>query len=93
MPAGSGAIFGAIFVSLLPVVLAILRDELPGAIAQQAGLEPMLFGLIIVIFVLFEPEGINGRWRKFLHFFETFPYYRKASFVRQKSYLKTERMR
>ena len=26
-------------------------------------------------------------------FFETFPYYRKASFVRQKSYLKTERMR
>ena len=89
----TGAIFGAIFVSLLPVVLAILRDELPGVIAQQAGLEPMLFGLIIVIFVLFEPEGINGRWRKLLHFFETFPYYRKASFVRQKSYLKTERMR
>jgi branched-chain amino acid transport system permease protein len=89
----TGAIFGAIFVSLLPVVLAILRDELPGAIAQQAGLEPMLFGVIIVIFVLFEPEGINGRWRKLLHFFETFPYYRKASFVRQKSYLKTERMR
>ena len=53
----------------------------------------MLFGLIIVIFVVFEPDGINGRWRKLLHFFETFPYYRKASFVRQKSYLKTERMR
>jgi branched-chain amino acid transport system permease protein len=88
-----GAIFGAIFVSLLPVALSILRDVLPGAISQQAGLEPMLFGLIIVIFVVFEPEGINGRWRKLLHFFETFPYYRKASFVRQKSYLKTERMR
>ena len=69
----TGAIFGAIFVSLLPVALSILRDVLPGVIAQQAGLEPMLFGLIIV--------------------FETFPYYRKASFVRQKSYLKTERMR
>jgi branched-chain amino acid transport system permease protein len=88
-----GAIFGAIFVSLLPVALSILRDVLPGAISQQAGLEPMLFGLIIVIFVIFEPEGINGRWKKLLHFFETFPYYRKASFVRQKSYLKTERMR
>ena len=88
-----GAIFGAIFVSLLPVALSILRDVLPGAMAQQAGLEPMLFGLIIVIFVVFEPEGINGRWKKLLHFFETFPYYRKASFVRQKSYLKTERMR
>ena len=60
---------------------------------KQAGLEPMLFGLIIVIFVIFEPDGINGRWKKLLHFFETYPYYRKASFVRQKSYLKTERMR
>jgi branched-chain amino acid transport system permease protein len=89
----TGAIFGAIFVSLLPVVLSILRDVLPGVIAQQAGLEPMLFGLIIVVFILFEPDGINGRWKKLLHFFETFPYYRKASFVRQKSYLKTERMR
>ena len=37
---------------------------LPGAIGQQAGLEPMAFGLIIVIFVVFEPEGINGRWKK-----------------------------
>ena len=89
----SGAIFGAIFVSLLPVLLSILRDVLPGAISQQAGLEPMLFGLIIVVFILFEPDGINGRWKKLLHFFETFPYYRKSSFVRQKSYLKTERMR
>jgi branched-chain amino acid transport system permease protein len=88
-----GAIFGAIFISLLPVVLSIMRDWLPGVIGQQAGLEPMVFGLIIVIFVLFEPEGINGRWKKLLHFLETFPYYRKASFVRQKSYLKTERMR
>jgi len=89
----TGAIFGAIFVSLLPVLLSLLRDILPGAISQQAGLEPMLFGVIIVLFVIFEPDGINGRWKKLLHFFETFPYYRKASFVRQKSYLKTERMR
>ena len=73
--------------------LAFLRDELPGIIGQQAGLEPMLFGLIIVLFILFEPEGINGRWLKIRFFFESFPYYRRASFVRQKSYLKTERMR
>ena len=88
-----GAIFGAIFVSLLPVVLSILRDVLPGFIAEQPGLEPMLFGIIIVIFIIFEPDGINGRWQKLKHFFETFPYYRKSSFVRQKRYLKTERMR
>ena len=88
-----GAVFGAIFVSLLPVARSFLRDVLPDKIGQEAGLEPMLFGLIIVLFIVFEPQGINGRWQKLKHFIETFPYYRKASFVRQKSYLKTERMR
>lgn len=88
-----GAIFGAIFVSLLPVALSFLKDVLPAGIGQQAGLEPLLFGLIIVLFIVFEPQGIYGRWMKIRFFFETFPYYRKSSFVRQKSYLKTERMR
>ena len=88
-----GAVFGAIFVSVLPVALSFLKDVLPPAIGQQAGLEPLLFGLIIVLFIVFEPLGINGRWQKLRYFFETFPYYRKSSFVRQKSYLKTERMR
>lgn len=88
-----GAIFGAILVSLLPVALTFLKDILPPAIGQQAGLEPLLFGLIIVLFIVFEPDGIYGRWMKIRYFFETFPYYRRSSFVRQKSYLKTERMR
>jgi len=88
-----GAIFGAILISLLPVAITFLKDVLPPSIGQQAGLEPLLFGLIIVVFIVFEPDGINGRWLKIRYFFETFPYYRKASFVRQKSYLKTERMR
>ena len=88
-----GAIFGAIFVSLLPIALSFLKDTLPAWVGQQAGLEPLLFGLIIVLFIVFEPQGIHGRWMKLRHFFETFPYYRKSSFVRQKSYLKTERLR
>jgi branched-chain amino acid transport system permease protein len=88
-----GAIFGAILVSLLPIAISFLKDVLPPAVGQQAGLEPLLFGLIIVLFILFEPQGIYGRWMKLRFFFETFPYYRKSSFVRQKSYLKTERMR
>ncbi len=88
-----GAIFGAILVSALPIAISFLKDALPPAIGQQAGLEPLLFGVIIVLFIVFEPQGIYGRWMKIRYFFETFPYYRKSSFVRQKSYLKTERMR
>ncbi len=88
-----GAIFGAIFISILPVLLSFLKDVLPPSIGQTAGLEPLLFGLIIVAVIVFEPQGIYGRWLKLRFFLETFPYYRKASFVRQKSYLKTERLR
>jgi len=88
-----GAIFGAIIISVLPVALSFLKDMLPSSIGQTAGIEPLLFGLIIVFVIVFEPGGLYGRWMKIRFFFETFPYYRKSSFVRQKSYLKTERMR
>ncbi|MGB3500860.1 MAG: branched-chain amino acid ABC transporter permease [Mesorhizobium sp.] len=89
----SGAIFGAIFVSFLPNIIDGLRVVLPPSIANQAGLEYLLFGLVIALFILFEPQGIYGRWRKLRLFIETYPYYRRATFVRQKRYLKSERFR
>jgi len=88
-----GVIFGAIFIGILPQGIAIMRDSLPPAISQIAGLEPGLFGLILVLFLIFEPLGIYGRWRKIRSFFEEFPLYRKATHKRQKSYLRTERVR
>ena len=88
-----GAILGAIVISLLPVGISFLKGILPPVIGQTAGLEPLLFGLIIVLVIVFEPGGLYGRWMKIRFFFETFPYYRKSSFVRQKAYLTTERMR
>jgi branched-chain amino acid transport system permease protein len=57
------------------------------------GLESALFGLILILFILFEPRGIYGRWLKIRTYFELFPFYRRDMFRRQKSYLKTERMR
>ena len=53
-----GAILGAVFVSILPVALSFLKDVLPPSLGQTAGLEPLLFGLIIVIVIVFEPLGI-----------------------------------
>jgi len=46
-----------------------------------------------VLFVLFEPLGIYGRWMKIKLFFQLFPLYKKATFKRQKSYTKSERVR
>ncbi|MFQ5547045.1 MAG: branched-chain amino acid ABC transporter permease [Woeseia sp.] len=88
-----GVFFGAVFIGLLPQGIAILRDSLPAAIGQQPGLEPGVFGLILVLFLIYEPLGLYGRWRKIRQFFEEFPLYRKATHKRQKSYLRTERVR
>lgn len=88
-----GVFYGAIFIGLLPQGIAIMRDTLPAAIGQMPGLEPGLFGLILVLFLIFEPLGIYGRWRKIRQFFDEFPLYRKSTHKRQKSYLRTERVR
>ncbi|SLN46676.1 branched-chain amino acid ABC transporter permease [Oceanibacterium hippocampi] len=88
-----GPILGATFIMILPLIIRGMRDLLPSAISEQAGLEPLVFGLIIVLFILFEPTGMAGRWTKIRRFIETFPYYRADSFERQKRYVKTERMR
>lgn len=88
-----GVIFGAIFIGFLPQAIALARDTLPSAIAQVPGLEPGVFGLILVLFLIYEPLGIHGRWVKIRSYFEQFPLYRKSTHQRQKSYLRTERMR
>jgi len=88
-----GVIFGAIFVVLLPQAVAFARGVLLPAIGQIPVLEPGLFGLILVLFLVFEPLGIYGRWVKVRLFFNEFPLYRKATYKRQRSYLRTERVR
>ena len=62
-------------------------------IVKQPGLEPGIFGLILVLFILFEPRGIYGRWVKIKLYFSQFPLYRRATFTQKKSYMKSERFR
>lgn len=88
-----GVIYGAIFIGLLPQGIAIMRDNLPAAVSQIPGLEPGIFGLILVLVLIYEPLGIYGRWLKVRSYFEEFPLYRKATHKRQRSYLRTERLR
>lgn len=88
-----GVIFGAIFIGLLPQGIAIFRDVVPPVVAQVPGLEPGIFGLFLVLFLIYDPQGIYGRWLKIRSYFEEFPLYRRATHKRQKSYLRTERLR
>jgi len=110
-----GALYGAVFVAMLPVLISQARDQAPqwvghaagllgrdaGSAAylaveqfvKQPGLEPGIFGLILVLFILFEPLGIYGRWRKLQLYFSVFPLYKRATFRRQKTYMRSERLR
>jgi len=88
-----GVIFGALFVRLLPQFIAIIRDDLPFGIGRMPGLEPSLFGLVLVVVILFEPGGIYGRWIKIKHWFQAYPLKRRTGFRRQKSYARSERLR
>jgi branched-chain amino acid transport system permease protein len=88
-----GAIYGALFVRLLPQAIAIVRDDLPWGIGRMPGLEPSLFGLILVLCILFEPAGIYGRWVKIKRWFREYPLHRRAARRRQKSYARSERLR
>ena len=63
------------------------------AVASANGLKGAIYGVIIVLFVLFEPLGLYGRWLKIKLFFQLFPLYKRATFKRQKIYVKSERNR
>ena len=88
-----GAALGAAFVVLLPQLTSLLKDSFPGSIAAQPSLETVIFGMILVGTIIWEPQGIYGRWLKIKHYFTVFPTYRKSTFVKQKKFVKTERMR
>ena len=68
-------------------------QESVAKVASAAGLKGAIYGLMIVFFIIFEPLGIYGRWLKIKLFFQTFPLYKKATFKRQKTYVKSERNR
>jgi branched-chain amino acid transport system permease protein len=87
-----GAVLGAAFVIVLPQVISIAKDYLPSNIAGS-GLQAVVFGLVLIVFIIFEPLGLYGRWLKVRTWFELFPFYRRGMFRRQKSYMKSERLR
>ena len=52
----------------------------------------VVFGVVLIAFVLFEPLGLYGRWLKVRTYLQLFPFYRKGMFKRQKSFQKSDRL-
>ena len=88
-----GAFLGAMFLITMPQLIALGKDFLPVAIGQSPGLQAVVYGVVLIGFVMFEPMGLYGRWLKIRTWFELFPFYRKGMFKRQKSFQKSDRLK
>lgn len=88
-----GAFLGAIFLIVMPQMIAIGKDFLPAAIGGATGLQGTVYGMVLIAFVLFEPMGLYGRWLKIRTWIQLFPFYRRGMFKRQKSFQKSDRLK
>jgi branched-chain amino acid transport system permease protein len=86
-----GAVFGTAFVIFLPQLIIVSKGYLPVFLRDQTGLEAALYGLMIILFILFEPMGLYGRWLKLRFYFQMFPLYKSETFKKEKKYYKAER--
>jgi branched-chain amino acid transport system permease protein len=76
-----GSIFGAIFVTLLPIVIRYVMEVFGGIFFRPEtvlnlipNLRLMMFGALIIFFLIVEPEGLNRLWRNIRSYFRVWPF-------------------
>ena len=75
MGSTAGAIFGAVSLKLLDEVVTIVGPILSAAVAPQAAasLGLIMRGLVIIVFLIFEPRGLAHRWEMIKAYFRLWP--------------------
>ncbi len=73
-----GSILGAIFMVLAPELLNVLtsasREVFPGLGQLLIPLKEVVFGCLIVLFLIFEPHGLAEIWHRVKNFFSLWPF-------------------
>ncbi|MGH7267979.1 MAG: branched-chain amino acid ABC transporter permease [Candidatus Rokuibacteriota bacterium] len=76
-----GSIFGAIFITLLPIAIRYTMEAFGGLVFTPAAvlniipnLRLILFGALIIGFLVVEPEGLNRLWRNIRSYFRVWPF-------------------
>jgi branched-chain amino acid transport system permease protein len=76
-----GSILGAVFVTMLPIALRLAMEPLaglffnPGEMSSViASTRLVLFGGLIIFFLVVEPEGLNRLWRNIRNYFRVWPF-------------------
>jgi len=79
MGSAVGPIFGVLFFRALDFLLTELSPALQSAFSGQSagfttGIAPTLFGLVIILFLVFEPRGLAHRWALFKASYRLWPF-------------------
>jgi len=77
-----GSVLGAIFVGALPALIDEYSSAIPGVATEAGGdgfisvfaLNQAIFGLLIVLFLMFEPRGLAGIWFRVKAYFKAWPF-------------------
>src|ERR1700722_2415458 len=76
-----GSVLGAIFVTLLPIVTRWVLEGAGALVFSQAdlaniipNLRLVMFGGLIIFFLVVEPEGLNRLWRNIRNYFRVWPF-------------------
>lgn len=74
----TGSYLGATFMTLLPAILSNLGRAVKSSFPMIDSILPFIqqaaFGLVIVLFLIFEPEGLNKIWKNVKDYFRLWPF-------------------
>ncbi|HMN80537.1 MAG TPA: branched-chain amino acid ABC transporter permease [Burkholderiaceae bacterium] len=73
-----GSVLGAVFMTFVPELLRLLANlgaqTFPGLTAIVLPMGQVVFGLLIIGFLVFEPHGLTAIWRRIRHVFHIWPF-------------------
>jgi len=74
-----GPILGVVFIRLIDMLVTELSPALQSTFPNlppgfTSGIAPLLFGLAIILFIIFEPRGLAHRWQLFKASYRLWPF-------------------
>ncbi|NMC50490.1 MAG: branched-chain amino acid ABC transporter permease [Desulfovibrio sp.] len=73
-----GSVFGAVFLTVLPEAINFAAQHAGQTFAGVAdyllAMKAGVFGLVLVLFLIFEPEGLARRWRLIKAYWKLYPF-------------------
>ncbi|HXJ81362.1 MAG TPA: branched-chain amino acid ABC transporter permease [Candidatus Methylomirabilis sp.] len=73
-----GSIFGAVFMTLLPEMLKLGATAATGVYPQAFGLiastRDIVFGFAVIVFLMYEPQGLAQIWQRIKSYWTLWPY-------------------